>query len=83
MKYKFTSEWENYSEKGEGVKDLIAHMFVKEDERFTGQEVLNHRWIKEKEKNIPYNIEDPLNQIKFYQKMDNFEKKLLVLLHQD
>ena len=77
MKYKFSSELENYSEKGEVVKDLIAHMLIKEDERFTAQEVLNHRWIKEKEKNIPYNIEDLLNQIKLYQKMDNFEKKII------
>jgi calcium-dependent protein kinase len=77
MKYKFSSELENYSEKGEVVKDLIAHMLIKEDERFNAQEVLNHRWIKEKEKNIPYNIEDLLNQIKLYQKMDNFEKKII------
>ena len=77
MKYKFSKEWEQYSEKGEVVKDLINHMLVKEDERYNAQQVLDHPWINKEKKFVSNDIEDILNQIKYYQKMDNFEKKII------
>ena len=77
MKYKFSEEWEKYSEKGEVVKDLIKHMLIKEDERYTAQQVLDHPWINKEKKFTTIDIEDILNQIKLYQKMDNFEKKII------
>ena len=60
MKYKFDEKWKNCSEE---LKDLISHILVKEDERYSAQEVLNHPWIK-KEKIFPDNTEVNENQFR-------------------
>ena len=60
VNYNMDSElWKNISNE---AKDLIKHMLVNEDERFSAKEVLAHPWfkivntIKEKELNIDFNI---------------------------
>lgn len=77
MDYKFSKEWEKYSE---DVKDLIKHMLVGEEERYTAEQVLKHRWIKKEDKDFPKDSEDNLNQIKHYKKMDNFGKKIILFI---
>ena len=76
MKYEFGKEFDQVSEE---AKDLIKHMLVKEDERYSAEDVLNHPWIK-KEKIFPDNTEVNENTFKLYQKMDNFEKKIIMFI---
>ena len=76
IKYGFDEEWKNYSQ---DLKDLISHMLVKEEERYSAQEVLNHRWIK-KEKIFPDNTEVNDNQFRIYHKLDTFEKRIIMFI---
>ena len=69
-------EWINVSEE---LKDLINHMLVKEEDRYNAEDILNHPWIKKK-KVFPNNSEDVIKQFKIYQKMDNFEKKVIMFI---
>lgn len=67
--------WKNISDE---AKDLIKHMLVPENERYTAKEVLSHPWfkivhnIKDKKLNIDFNIfkkyseENKLKKIVFY-----------------
>ena len=77
MKIEFDEQWNNNISKE--AKDLIEHMLVKEDERYSAGDVLNHPWIK-KEKIFPNNTEVSEKRFKLYQKMDNFEKKIIMFI---
>ena len=81
MKYEFKdSGFKNASEE---VKDLIRHCLVKEDERYTIEQVLEHKWIN-KNKILPFYNKDICdefeNNLRLYQKMDNFEKKIIMFI---
>ena len=84
-KYKILSmkydklEGEKWSNVSEEIKDLINHILVKEEDRYSAQDILNHKWIK-KQKIFPINSEDRIKQFKIYQKMDNFEKKIIMFI---
>ena len=54
MKYEFKEGFENASEE---VKDLISHCLVREEDRYTIDQVLEHPWIK-KEKIFPENLDN-------------------------
>jgi calcium-dependent protein kinase len=77
MKVEFDEEWNKNISKE--AKDLIEHMLVKEEERYSAEDVLNHPWIK-KEKIFPKNSEVNEKKFKLYQKMDNFEKKIIMFI---
>ena len=85
IKYKILSmkydklEGEKWSNVSEELKDLINHILVKEEERYSAQDILNHEWIK-KQKRFPINSEERIKQFKIYQKMDNFEKKIIMFI---
>ena len=66
----------NLKSASDEVKDLIKHMLVPENERYSIQDVLDHKWIK-KEKIFPDNSEILENQLKIYQKMDIFTKIII------
>lgn len=78
MKYKFKED--NFKDASEEVIDLIKHCLVKEEERFDIEQVLEHKWIK-KEKKFPNNTENIYDKLesnlRLYQKMENFEKKII------
>ena len=77
--YKFNDSWKNVSD---DAKDLISHMLVKEDNRFTAEQVLQHPWIKKYNEN-PINTRisiNEINQLKLYQKMDEFEQKIITFI---
>ena len=78
MQYEFKEE--GFKNASEEVKDLIRHCLTKEEDRFSIEQVLEHRWIK-KDKILPKNIESIYNKfesnLRLYQKMDNFEKKII------
>ena len=78
MKYKFKED--NFKDASDEVIDLIKHCLVKEEERFDIEQVLEHKWIK-KEKIFPTNTENIYGKLKsnlrLYQKMENFEKKII------
>ena len=76
MKYNIEKDFQGASEE---VKDLIKHMLVKESERYSAQDILNHKWVK-KEKKFPNNSEFLENNLKVYQKMDIFEKKIITFI---
>ena len=67
----------------EEVKDLIRHCLVKEDERYTIEQVLEHKWIN-KNKIFPFfnkTIYDEFeHNFRLYQKMENFEKKIIMFI---
>lgn len=81
MKYKYKED--AFKNASDDVKDLINHCLVKEDERYTIDQVLEHRWIN-KEKKIPKNVnniyEEFEKNFRLYQKMDNFEKKIITFI---
>ena len=75
VKYNMDDDlWKNISDE---AKDLIKHMLVNENERFSAKEVLAHPWfkivntIKEKELNIDFNIFKEYSQ-------ENILKKLVL-----
>ena len=77
--YKFDDTWKNVSD---DVKDLISHMLVKEDQRYSAKQALEHPWIqkyKKNEINTEINV-NQINQLKLYQKMDEFEKKIITFI---
>ena len=78
MKYKFKED--NFKDASDEVIDLIKHCLVKEEERFDIEQVLEHKWIK-KEKKFPNNTENIYDKLesnlRLYQKMENFEKKII------
>ena len=78
MKYIFKEE--NFKDASDEVIDLIKHCLVKEEDRFDIEQVLEHKWIK-KEKIFPTNtgnIYDNFeSNLRLYQKMANFEKKII------
>ena len=78
--YKFDDDvWKNVSD---DVKDLISHILVKEDERYTAEQVLQHPWIEKYKNNKSVkeiNI-NPINQLKLYQKMNEFEQKIITFI---
>ena len=80
MKYKFSKVWENYSKKGEEIKHLVKHMLIDEKHRYTAKEVLEHPWIKKFEKSFPNDSKENLNQIKVYQKLNEFGKKIILFI---
>ena len=60
LKYNFDNKlWENISDE---AKDLIKHMLISENERYSAKEVLAHPWfqivnnIKDKKINIDFNV---------------------------
>ena len=81
MEYEFKEE--GFKEASEEVKDLIRHCLVREEDRFSIEQVLEHKWIK-KDKMLPKNIESLFNKfesnLRLYQKMDNFEKKIIMFI---
>ena len=78
MKYKFQED--KFKDASDEVIDLIKHCLVKEEDRFNIEQVLEHKWIK-KEKIIPENVESIYDKfesnLRLYQKMENFEKKII------
>ena len=78
IKYNFDDDvWKNVSE---DAKDLIRHMLVKENERYTAEQVLAHPWIKKYEKKMPNDTKFSIQQLRIYQKMNDFEKKILTFI---
>ena len=76
--YKFDDSWSNVSD---DAKDLISHMLVKEEKRYTAKQVLEHPWIQKYKKNeIVTEIDIQINQLKLYQKMDEFEQKIITFI---
>ena len=73
--YKFDEkEWKDISE---DAKDLIRHMLVKEEERYTTDQVLSHKWLSSNRKVFPKNNAVNLEQFKIYQKMNNFQRNII------
>ena len=72
-------EGEKWNSTSKEVKDLISHMLVKEEERYSAKDVLNHVWIK-KEDIFPKDSKQMFKQLKIYQKMDNFQKKIFMFI---
>ena len=81
MKYEFKEN--GFKNASEDVKDLIRHCLVKEDERYTIEQVLEHKWIN-KNKILPFYNKDICdefeNNFRLYQKMENFEKKIIMFI---
>lgn len=81
MKYEFKES--GFKNASEDVKDLIRHCLVKEDERYTIEQVLEHKWIN-KNKILPFYNKDICdefeNNFRLYQKMENFEKKIIMFI---
>ena len=72
-KYEMNNDvWKNISDE---AKDLIRHMLVREDERYTTKEVLSHPWFKnvinykDKNINIDYNVFKTYTEEKTLQKV--------------
>ena len=80
MKYEFKEGFENASEE---VKDLISHCLVREEDRYTIDQVLEHPWIK-KEKIFPENLDNMHQELgknlRIYKSMDEFEKKIIMYI---
>jgi calcium-dependent protein kinase len=81
MKYEFKES--GFKTASEEVKDLIRHCLVKEEERYTIEQVLEHKWIN-KNKIFPFfnkTIYDEFeHNFRLYQKMENFEKKIIMFI---
>ena len=81
MKYEFKPD--KFKNASEDVIDLIKHCLVKEEDRFNIDQILEHRWIK-RDKIFPINEKNIYNEfetnLKLYQKMDNFEKKIIMFI---
>ena len=81
MKYEFKES--GFNTASEEVKDLIRHCLVKEEERYTIEQVLEHKWIN-KNKIFPFfnkTIYDEFeHNFRLYQKMENFEKKIIMFI---
>lgn len=81
MKYEYKED--AFKDASEDVKDLINHCLVKEDERYTIDQVLKHRWIC-KEKKMPENVDNNYSEFdknfRLYQKMDVLEKKIIMFI---
>ena len=81
MKYEFKES--GFKTVSEEVKDLIRHCLVKEEERYTIEQVLEHKWIN-KNKIFPFfnkTIYDEFeHNFRLYQKMENFEKKIIMFI---
>ena len=81
MKYEFKQD--KFKDASEDVIDLIKHCLVKEEDRFNIEQILEHRWIK-KDKIFPIDEKNLYKEfetnLRLYQKMDNFEKKIIMFI---
>ena len=62
------------------LKDMINHLLVPEDERFSAEEALNHEWIiKHEMDNLNLSLELP-NYLKRFKKFQNFKRLKKIIL---
>ena len=77
--YCFTEKWRNISNE---AKDLVSHMLVPENIRYSASEVLAHPWfrmIDESNKNV-LNISFDLSYLISYRKTNTFKKIILTFI---
>ena len=55
-------------------------MLTDEEHRLIAEQVLSHPWIRKYEKIFPKDSEDNLEQIKLYQNLDDFGKKIILFI---
>ena len=78
-KYQFhEEEWKNISKE---AKDLIKHMLVDEDKRYSAEEVLNHPWLVNTAPNSKGTVSKiNIKQLENYKNSYNFKKFVLTYM---
>lgn len=80
FEYYFSEKWKYISNE---AKDLVSHMLVPEELRYSASEVLAHPWFKkieENNQNNNINLNIDLSFLKSYQKTNTFKKIILTFI---
>jgi len=78
-KYSFPEkEWKNISE---DAKDLIKHMICEPQDRYTAQQVLNHKWVTQLAPNAQESLKSiNVENLKNYTKQNKLKKAVLTFI---
>ena len=83
MKKKFTFEDEEWKNISKEAKDLISHMLVDENKRYSAEEVLKHPWFSKmapKPQSLRGSKKINIKQLENYKNSSNFKKFVLTYM---